>query len=329
MQPEFEKEIEWRASTHRSASAERTGAPAGGPCSKTGRKNAEGNFQACHEGLTGECEGERFEFFTTGTRAELIRYPVPSESAAARAALVDWLAFTLVPPPQIVMVSRIDGLEETGYRWIVGELARVFNVQTDSIKRRKGGKDGFAHCADFEGGLVAWGGASQRGRIWVSFSGEGCARIEEWPGVATWLESHGARLTRVDLAHDDFASETVSMERVVQAYAVGGFNAGGRKPAHSLQGDWLLGEGSTKGRTFYVGSRENGKLFRAYEKGKQLGEASSPWVRLECEWRSKSRWLPYDMVKRPGAYLAGAFPWLSFLSVEQCMSRAPEFSPVW
>jgi len=318
MQPEFETETTWRASTHRGASAERTGAPAGVPCSNTGRKNDEGNPLSRPERFMGECEGERFEFVTTGERAELIRYPVPNESAPPRAALVDWLAFTLVPPPQIVMVSRIDGMEETGYRWMVGELARVFNVQADGIKRRKGGKDGFAHCADFEGGLIAWGGASQRGRIWVSISGEGCARIEEWPGVATWLKSHGVRLTRVDLAHDDFACETVSMEKVVRAYHEGGFNAGGRRPKHDMRGDWLDGEGATRGRTFNVGSRENGKLFRAYEKGKQLGDASSPWVRVECEWRSKSRWLPYDMVTRPGAYLAGAFPWLSFLSAEQC-----------
>ena len=35
------------------------------------------------------------------------------------------------------------------------------------------------------------------------------------------------------------------------------------------------------GRTLYIGKRKNGKLLRVYEKGKQLGDPSSPWVR----WR--------------------------------------------
>lgn len=86
---------------------------------------------------------------------------------------------------------------------------------------------------------------------------------------------------------------------------------------HYTSGDWLDGDKSVKGRTLYVGNRKNGKLFRAYEKGKQNGDPASRWVRAECEWHDKSRWLPYDMLTRPGQYLSGAYPCLRFLQIEQ------------
>jgi phage replication initiation protein len=68
----------------------------------------------------------------------------------------------------------------------------------------------------------------------------------------------------------------------------------------------------------YIGARENGKLTRIYEKGKQLGDITSPWTRIELELHNKSRVIPLDALIRPAAYLAGAFPCLRYLSVEQC-----------
>lgn len=323
MSTNHKQEVQGRGGVRGSGSDARTAAPASAPSSNTntGRKVDEGDPLGCSESAEGIFEGERLEFFTTGTRSELVRHPVPKASAPDKVALVDFLSFTLTPPAQIALVSRIDGLEDAGFRWVVGELGRLFNVPADRIERKKTGRFGFKYSASFGGGLIAWGGASQRSRIMVSFSGEGCARIEDWPKAAAWLEGLRATLTRVDLAHDDFASETVSMAKAVKAYESGGFNTGGRKPEHQLAGDWLDGEQATRGRTLYVGSRDNGKLFRAYEKGKQLGDESSRWVRVECEWHHKSRLLPYDMLTRPGQYLAGAFPWLSFLHAEQCRVR--------
>ena len=58
----------------------------------------------------------------------------------------------------------------------------------------------------------------------------------------------------------------------------------------------------------------NGKMLRIYEKGKQLGDSESPWVRVEAELRNKSRVIPWDALTRPGSYLAGAYPCLAYLS---------------
>ena len=58
-------------------------------------------------------------------------------------------------------------------------------------------------------------------------------------------------------------------------------------------------------------------MFRGYEKGKQLGEPDSRWFRVECEWHDDNRVLPYAMLTRPGQYLAGAYPCMRFVSIEQ------------
>lgn len=50
---------------------------------------------------------------------------------------------------------------------------------------------------------------------------------------------------------------------------------------------WAQRAPDGRGRTFYVGRRENGKLLRVYEKGKQLGAENSPWVRIELELHNK------------------------------------------
>ena len=68
------------------------------------------------------------------------------------------------------------------------------------------------------------------------------------------------------------------------------------------------------GRTFEVGNRKNGKLIRIYEKGKQLGDPSSPWVRWEVEFHAKDRVIPYDVLLHPGEYVAGAYPCMSWVS---------------
>ena len=58
-------------------------------------------------------------------------------------------------------------------------------------------------------------------------------------------------------------------------------------------------------------------MLRIYEKGKQLGDSESHWVRVEAELRNKSRLIPWDVLTRPGNYLAGAYPCLAYLSGSQ------------
>ncbi len=47
---------------------------------------------------------------------------------------------------------------------------------------------------------------------------------------------------------------------------------------------------------------------RIYEKGKQLGDPESPWVRWELELHNTDREIPFDVLLQPGRYVAGAYP---------------------
>lgn len=62
-------------------------------------------------------------------------------------------------------------------------------------------------------------------------------------------------------------------------------------------------------------------MLRVYEKGKQLGDFSSPWTRAEVEWRAQDRLIPYDILSNPGQYLAGAYPCLVFLEKVQSVIK--------
>ena len=77
--------------------------------------------------------------------------------------------------------------------------------------------------------------------------------------------------------------------------------SGRREP--SLRGGWSLWLG--------------GRLLRIYEKGKQLGDPLSPWVRWELELHNKDRTIPLDVLIRPGHYLAGGYPCLSWICESQ------------
>ena len=229
-------------------------------------------------------------------------------SGTAANAIVDWLSVTLpdtspVKMPALMPVIRdllgvSDMVAKTQDRGIAGfEKSASLTINVDGTP------------ADV--GRIAWGGESQRGRTWLSFSGTLCARVTDWQAVALALVTWDARITRVDLAHDDFLG-LIRLDEIQAMYLAGDFNNGGRRPTCSLAGDWL--EVSGKGRTFYVGRRGNGKFLRIYEKGKQLGDANSPWVRWEVEFGSRDRVIPFHVLVDPDYFLAGAYPALQFVA---------------
>ena len=250
--------------------------------------------------------GEPFEaqFISARHGYRIVRHLTPDSQAPGNRAQVDALAFTVVPPPG------------ESARWLMAQMQRFLPL--DRLQHRNG-CFGFKQSARFGDGvgLVAWGGSSQRGRVYFSIQGKGCALVEDWAALAQWLREHNAKLKRADVAYDDFKGETVSIAWAVEQYRHDGFNAGGRKPRSQVFGDWLAGEMSIKGRTLGIGCRTSGKYCRIYEKGKQLGDSSSPWTRVEVEWHGKDRLIPFELLPEPGKYLAGAYPCLGALHSEQ------------
>jgi phage replication initiation protein len=153
-------------------------------------------------------------------------------------------------------------------------------------------------------GLIAFGGEHQRGRVLLSLTGSGCGLVTDWAPVVQLLEALGATITRLDLAVD-YLDGQATVDDAVSMYECDAFNSGGRRPSSSLAGDWLGGEA---GRTFYVGKAANGKTLRVYEKGKQLGEPASEWVRFEVQFGNRDRVIPLRALVDRDAFFAGAYP---------------------
>ena len=231
--------------------------------------------------------------------------PMPDESVAEGVAHIDWLAFTVTPP------------EGQTPAWLFKALLKFLPILnfTPTGKGWNGYKERHTiiGLGDAQLGLLAMGGASQRGSLHVELNAQACGLIGDWPALQAWGEQYGANITRIDLAHDDLTGEAISISAGLAWLEAGLFNLNGR-PAKARLIDDL---GSGDGKTLYVGQRANGKMLRIYEKGRQLGDSQSPWVRAEVELRNKSRVIPWSALTRPGNYLAGAYPCLAYLSVLQ------------
>lgn len=262
--------------------------------------------------LTGEnlLQTDRVQFLTDGRHSKIILHPIPLESVSPQIAHIDWFAFTLTPP------------KDAGVVWLIQQLPELFGIGAamptgkgwNGYKLRHTLTNG--EGADY--GLLAHGGESQRGSIHVELNAQGCALITDWGRIKVWGEQNNVTITRLDLAHDDMTGEVATVEVALEWLQAGAFNLNGRPAKARLIDD--LGTGD--GKTLYVGKRQNGKMLRVYEKGKQLGDNESLWVRVEVELRNKSRLIPWDALISPGHYLAGAYPnALGYLSEVQVKIR--------
>jgi phage replication initiation protein len=227
---------------------------------------------------------------------------------APQAAHIDWLALTLTPPPEA---------QANPIAWLFPQMVELFGLVTLTLESTGKGWNGYTHRFNIgenaQYGLIAHGGDKQRNTVHLELNATACGLVPDWRTVQQWGESLGAKITRVDLAHDDMQAQVISIAVARAWYEAGEFTSNGRPPAAKLIDDM----GSGKGKTLYIGERANGKLLRVYEKGRQLGDPSSPWVRVELELRNKSRVIPWDVLTTPATYLAGGYPCLEFLSAVQ------------
>jgi len=165
-------------------------------------------------------------------------------------------------------------------------------------------------------GSLAFGGESQRGRWLLQLTGRGCSMVTDWPALQAMLEDLGATLTRVDVAVD-FLEGEYTVDDAVAMVESDGFTNGGRRPSTQVAGDWL---DRVQGRTLYVGKAANGKTLRVYEKGRQLGDLDSDWVRYEVQFGNRDRVIPYDVLTCPDRFFAGAYPALESM-IDSCSER--------
>ena len=207
-----------------------------------------------------------------------------------------------------------------------------------ALRHRRGGLHGYSYSGDIliDGiacGLVAWGAANHG--CMVSFTGAGCDGLDFGALHRVIAMVPGIRITRVDLALDDYSGSVISYLRAVEAAELGHFH-----PARGTAPKWMaiqagefipevhnamgkrFGMIASSGCSFYVGSRANGKCGRIYEKGKQMESVEHPdWVRAEGELHSKDRIIPLDVLINPDPYFAGMYPqfskWLAEVSKDE------------
>jgi phage replication initiation protein len=221
------------------------------------------------------------------------------------AAKVDWMTVTWLPEPdehvaaQVrdvlrLLLGDVQGREARPGRGY--EMAVEFFIRIDET--------------DIHVARADYGGSFHKGRARFDLSGAGCSKVASWDVMQDWISTmFDFKLTRVDLAVDCLQGE-YDIDDAASWYGAGDFNAGGRNPRHSTIGDWLSIP-SYYGRTLEIGRSENGKMLRCYEKGKQLGDPHSPWVRFEVELRNNDRIIPLETLTKCGSYFAGAYKCLA------------------
>jgi phage replication initiation protein len=255
----------------------------------------------------GEPEAPRIVTRGVVVQAPTVNIARSVENRSKSVVFLDYLSFTL---PE----NSVDGYGHERIRAIARLLKD--SLPEYSLYQRDVGLYGYTHSAEIyisgEGcGVIATGGNS--GTTYVSLTGKATAWIDS-QAWADWLDLVGARLSRVDLAHDDFDGKH-TVDEVREAYLSGAFKNRGQNPSSSPVGPW---DDPTKwgfGRTYYVGKRENGRMLRAYEKGKQLGDEASPWVRFEVEFRrTKDKPLVTDMLRDMKGYFLGSYRYLEWVS---------------
>jgi phage replication initiation protein len=226
---------------------------------------------------------------------------------------VDWLHATFPAP---------DDMTPEGF---IAYLSRVFRrpisaEQTSGLFGFKEGARLIGHYGSRKAamGSLSWGGEGQGGRWFLQLTGVGCSMLQDWLGLRALLEALDAKLTRLDLAVD-FLNGEHCVEEALTLYEMGGFTTRGRNPSSALAGDWL---GGIDGRTLYVGKAANGKMLRVYEKGRQLGDATSEWVRFEVQLGNRDRVIPFDALTERDAFFAGCYPVLASM-----VEEAAQFIP--
>lgn len=225
-------------------------------------------------------------------------------------SFIDYLAFTYRPDKPIEDVFPLADV-----------LIDIFNIPTDGWYRTKSGWKGYDDHVKLDNyGDVGFGGASQKGTVHVVLDSLGCSQVSDWQLVQDWLFTTSCKITRIDIAHDDFNGEVINIAKAIEWEAEELYSKTGRPPLTHMYDDRESG----KGKTFYIGSRENAKYGRIYEKGKQLGDPTSPWCRAEVEFKSKGRKITYDIISDRDQYLAGAYPAFSFLCATQSTLKTQE-----
>jgi phage replication initiation protein len=270
------------------------------------------------------------------TDSDYASYPILETDAVLTA---DGLKTVLAERLAVTEIARIDYLTFTlhditfdNYNTKVNNL---FERQTEIIKNvstvladilgfgvdyeRNAGANFYERSfwLQHKAGMVCIGG--QKNTVLITIYGTGCTfgKVGWESHLHAWLElfARNPRITRVDLAYDDFDGK-LDIDFFDKQDSIGGFAGRGRKPDIQKYGNWKRPNG--KGRSIYIGSAQSSKLTRIYEKGKQLGDKDSLWLRVEVQYRSNQFHINNDVLLYPTKRFLASYPCFHvFDSVQQ------------
>lgn len=245
-------------------------------------------------------------------------------------AVIDWVNFTdSVATLNTKFVNALTDdqiINETELNFqmaleIEKHIEHIFGLQLTLVD--KGKKNMYQSSFEIgdKCGFVCVGG--QRNTYLVMLSGRGCSLAAEgWEQrLYTFLTTVATRgkLTRVDIAHDDFEGKNINVDWGNMMDGMGGFQNGNRAPNVEHKGNWKRPNG--KGRTLNIGSRESGMYLRLYEKGRAEGDPDDNWQRAEVEFKSRDRILPFTMLLSPSEYFIASYPCFQFLAEDKQPAR--------
>lgn len=236
---------------------------------------------------------------------------IPLKRGFSTSAFIDTLSISF-PEDAFIRPDQLGTDEEIA----CNASAEFEQIMGYGLSTEKNGRNGYAKSFLFGDekenyGFFACGGARQNGTVFVYFTGVGLtAALDGWETrLYDFIINRAptAKITRIDLAHD-FLSGEYTPDKALSEWEQGLYTSSHTKPiAECVGGDWLHYVGT--GKTLYIGSRKNASRFvRVYEKGKQLGDRESNWVRVELEMRNRDIVIPYDVLINSGEYLTGAYP---------------------
>lgn len=231
------------------------------------------------------------------------RTVIRGESLQNRAAIIDYLRFTFLPSGSIS--HALEQLQKYMRLW--------FPIPVNFSHSDKG-LFGYESSQDitvwFNGeiiriGIIAMGGKTAGNTMCLDMSGLGCSMVEDWQAVYATMQDLDARITRADTALD--LKEGFSVEQFDDMYFAGDFNCGGRIPTRKMVESGDSNRCDRYGKTLYLGKKQNGKELCIYQKGRQLGNEDSEWIRIEVRFGNRDRVIPHDIVLNSDKYFAGAF----------------------
>lgn len=247
---------------------------------------------------------------------------VPVRKSSTSKVFLDWLTFTV----------NVDAfLKFNAYKSFTDDdIARAMSFVLEGIFgkgfgiTKKNGYGMYFHKESFIVGdnMGVFCIGHRNNRFLVSISGDGWLNADfdaaqKLHAFLCQLDQHGGdvRISRVDIAAD-YYTDGPSHSQFEEAYHRGEFvrqqrhlNSKDAWPNYQVFGCVHTNRGIQAGITDAIGVRTSDLYLRRYDKGRQLGDPNSPWVRVELEIKNKDTLIPLDILLHPETYFC-QYPWL-------------------